>query len=119
MSVCYVMFACYVCTICLSQTSDRWRSYNRVWMIDVRDSFFQADPFSFTPSPSPGSLYSKSFFYIFTGVESRTIGQCGWNGGWIKVCFGDKVYIVYRLVYVFHNISVRLSLSFSLLRMDI
>ena len=70
-------------------------------MIDVRDSFFQIDPFSFTPAPIKSSQYSPPFFYIFTGVESRTIGQCGWNGGWIKDCFGDQVSKYLLILYIF------------------
>jgi hypothetical protein len=30
-------------------------------------------------------------FYAFNGVETRTIGQCGWNSGWVKACFGADV----------------------------
>jgi len=59
--------------------------YGRVLMMDVRDSYFQSDPFSLMPPPS------KSTFYAFNGVESITIGQCGWNGGWVKDCFGDSM----------------------------
>lgn len=55
-------------------------------MIDVRDSFFQSDPFAFiAPSPAPGSLH------VFNGVESFPIKECGWNSGWIKDCFGPQV----------------------------
>jgi hypothetical protein len=58
--------------------------YRRVWMIDVRDSFFQADPFAFVP-PSATSLH------VFSGVESFPIKECGWNSGWINDCFGPAV----------------------------
>ena len=34
-------------------------------------------------------LTSQQIFYGFNGVESRTIGECGWNGGWIRDCFGE------------------------------
>jgi hypothetical protein len=60
-------------------------------MIDVRDSFFQENPFSFAPSGDTETSHSPPFFYIFTGVESRSIGACGWNGGWVKDCFGPEV----------------------------
>ena len=53
-------------------------------MIDVRDSMFQADPFAMI-------AHEKSAFYTFKGVEDKTITQCGWNGGWIKDCFGQVV----------------------------
>lgn len=71
-------------------------------MIDVRDSMFQDNPFVFTPAlvkdVSGGTMdddyKSPSFFYAFKGVESRSIEQCGWNGGWIKDCFGQQVSII-------------------------
>jgi hypothetical protein len=64
---------------------DKYRIiYKRVWMIDVRDSYFQNDPFSFV-NPHISS------FHVFHGVESITISQCGWNGGWVKDCFGNEM----------------------------
>ena len=56
-------------------------NYDGVLFADVRDTAFQKDPFD-------GTISDK--FYAVHGVESRTIGQCGWNGGWIKDCFGEK-----------------------------
>lgn len=69
--------------------------YQRVWMIDVRDSFFQSDPFSFvteqrTASSSGGSSNGAGL-HVFSGVESFPIKECGWNSGWIKDCFGAQV----------------------------
>jgi len=49
--------------------------YAKVVMADVRDTCFQKDPFA---------SFGRGFF-TFNGVESRTIGECGWNGGWVKV----------------------------------
>jgi hypothetical protein len=46
-------------------------------MIDVRDSYFQADPFSVIPEDG-------SHFYAYKGVESKTIENDGWNGGWVS-----------------------------------
>ena len=47
-------------------------------LADVRDSMFQKDPFAeFTTG-----------FFAFHGVESRTIKDCGWNGGWV---YGSEV----------------------------
>ena len=58
--------------------------YERVWLIDVRDSYFQRDPFEMLP-------VGESALYTFNGVESITLGQCGWNSGWVKDCFGQAV----------------------------
>lgn len=58
--------------------------YRRVWLIDVRDSYFQSDPFEMLPA-------GESALYTFNGVESITLGQCGWNSGWVKDCFGQAV----------------------------
>lgn len=58
--------------------------YNRVWMVDVRDTYFQADPFTFVDIKSPS-------FHIFHGQEAFPISQCGWNSGWIKDCFGQAM----------------------------
>jgi hypothetical protein len=59
--------------------------YSKVLLIDVRDSFFQSNPFQIIPNET------RSVIYVFKGVESVSIGGCGWNGGWVKDCFGDKI----------------------------
>lgn len=58
--------------------------YGRVWMADVRDTYFQRNPFDMLP-------VGEKAFYAFHGVETMTISQCGWNGGWVKDCLGDEV----------------------------
>ena len=52
-------------------------------MIDVRDSFFQSDPFEMIP-------LGTSAFYAFENLD-LTIEQCGWNGPWVSDCFGMEV----------------------------
>ena len=37
--------------------------------------------------PFGAMLTTQQIFYGFNGVESRTIGECGWNGGWIQRLF--------------------------------
>jgi hypothetical protein len=59
--------------------------YSKVLLIDVRDSFFQSNPFHIIPSEV------RSVLYVFKGVESVSIGGCGWNGRWVRDCFGDKI----------------------------
>lgn len=54
-----------------------------VLMADVRDTAFQSDPFELLGDAR------EDVFYSFHGVETKTIGECGWNGGWIKDCFGE------------------------------
>jgi len=63
----------------LDEHGDRYR---KVLLADVRDTAFQLDPFG---------TFSHKGFYAFNGVESRTIGECGWNGGWVKDCFGKEM----------------------------
>ena len=46
-------------------------------MMDIRDCFFQGDPFSIIPTEG-------SNFYVFKGVEHVTIENDGWNGGWVS-----------------------------------
>jgi len=65
-------------------TTTTTNSTPAVLLIDVRDSYFQRDPFSYLTS----TTRSTPFLHVFTGVESITIQNCGWNGGWVKDCFG-------------------------------
>ena len=65
------------------ESPDVREKYGRVWMADVRDTYFQSDPFEMLPRGEQG-------FLAFTGVDI-TIGSCGWNGGWVKDCFGESM----------------------------
>jgi hypothetical protein len=58
---------------------------HNVILCDVRDMVFQADPFGIVEVDKPG-------LYVFNGVESITIGNDGWNGPWIKDCWGGDIY---------------------------
>ena len=49
-------------------------------MLDVRDTFFQRDPFQFIKEDK------EHDFHAFK--ERMTIKDCGWNSGWVKDCFG-------------------------------
>mmetsp|Transcript_21615 Transcript_21615/g.30983 ORF Transcript_21615/g.30983 Transcript_21615/m.30983 type:complete len:498 (+) Transcript_21615:3-1496(+) len=64
--------------------SDHGTKYNRIWMLDVRDTYFQSDPFEFM-SPTDKNLN------VFQGVESMKISQCGWNSAWVSDCFGKEI----------------------------
>ena len=61
------------------------KKYSKVLLIDVRDSYFQSDPFKIIPDGVVNA------FYVFKGVESVSIAACGWNGGWVRDCFGENV----------------------------
>lgn len=49
----------------------------------MRDMAFQSDPFE---------IVSDEGLYVFNGVETMTIGKDGWNGGWVKDCFGQEIF---------------------------
>jgi len=57
-------------------------THRRVWMIDVRDSYFQKDPFEFV------SLSGEPSFHVFNGVEHIPLSECSWNAGWVRDCYG-------------------------------
>ena len=65
--------------------AEKRAQYARMWMIDVRDSFFQADPFDMLPIGQRG-------FLAFKGVEDKRIRACGWNGKWVQDCFSENTY---------------------------
>ena len=85
------MLCCWTFSL---QEQKAGEQYRRIWMIDVRDSFFQSDPFAFMPllqQEQGGDKSAASHFHVFTGVESFPIKECGWNSGWVKDCFGSAV----------------------------
>ena len=65
--------------------------------MDVRDSYFQKNPFIYSvPSVSSSSSSlnndkQDSFFHVYEGVDTITISECGWNGGWVRDCFGKDI----------------------------
>ena len=67
----------------LKQSKNR---FQRLLFLDIRDSYFQKDPFLLLPNEA-----ASRFFYAFTGVESITIKECGWNSGWVKDCFNQDI----------------------------
>lgn len=62
---------------------NQYMKYSQILLIDVRDSYFQLNPF-------PSSSFD-SYLNVYEGVSSVTISQCGWNSGWIKDCFGKDI----------------------------
>jgi hypothetical protein len=59
--------------------------YKRVLLADVRDTYFQQNPFTtIFPSGDDGD----SGLYVFS--EDNEISTCSWNSGWIRDCFGNS-----------------------------
>ena len=71
---------------------ERQGKFGRIWMVDVRDTTFQVDPFGEETYLYPTDKGSSDgeILNVFAGVESIPISQCGWNSGWIRDCFGTK-----------------------------
>ena len=63
----------------------RQSKFNRVMVIDVRDSYFQSDPFAHFDPHLRGSA-----FYVYQD-SNVNIKDCGWNSNWVKDCFGNDV----------------------------
>lgn len=63
--------------------------YQRVVLADVRDSYFQSNPFTaIFPAISEGKVNTiPSSLYVFS--EDSALSTCGWNSGWIRDCFGN------------------------------
>lgn len=67
----------------------KWLSsyINNIMVVDVRDTLFQRDPFTFCKTKS--SCENR----IITGSEgSNTIESCSWNTKWVKACFSDNLF---------------------------
>ena len=71
---------------------ERQGKFGRIWMVDVRDTTFQIDPFGEETHLFPKGKGSsgREILNVFAGVENVPIGRCGWNSGWIRDCFGAK-----------------------------
>ncbi len=80
-------------------------SFDRVLSLDVRDSAFQTDPFDLFnfQQPHQTSVSSMNQFAVnamidhdklFLFGENRfiAISTCNWNSGWIKDCFGERIF---------------------------
>jgi hypothetical protein len=78
--------------------------FDRVLALDVRDSAFQTDPFElfhFQQLSSQGLIplnvsmsrhedHDKMF--VFGENRFIAISSCAWNSGWIRDCFGERIY---------------------------
>jgi hypothetical protein len=56
--------------------------YSHVLLTDVRDVFFQADPF--LPAP-------ETELEFFLEDDSRRVGNCSFNSTWVRMAFGEQV----------------------------
>jgi hypothetical protein len=61
---------------------ERRRNYDRVFLTDCRDVYFQAAPFSWNPPKG---------VHFFLEEETNRIGQCPHNSRWIRSQFGQSV----------------------------
>jgi hypothetical protein len=78
-----------------------------VLLVDVRDTYFQLDPFAAIPllqgrqgphrnapaNPStakPTSQTAHTDVFLSWYEQTGTIGGCSWNSGWVRDCFGRK-----------------------------
>ena len=94
----------------IRQSSEKGVFWDAILMADVRDTAFQMDPFATIIYDQPVTqqvLYDTkdityfdydsiqytptTGFYTFNGVEDKKIIDCGWNGGWVKSCFGQDM----------------------------
>jgi hypothetical protein len=64
--------------------------YARVLAADVRDTAFQADPFE-KVLPFPAKKGEEEALVVFGDDPTKAIGECAWNGGWVKSCYGQEV----------------------------
>jgi len=62
------------------------RAYRAVLLADVRDTAFQADPFSIIDERGDGFFASSEDM----DVPKRKIRDCGWNSGWISSCYPES-----------------------------
>ena len=95
--------------------------YTYVLFADVRDTYFQSNPFSLLPPKYPihtttiatattsttsnnithkahnsnsnnnNLVYNSKSIYVFEESTDLTLAQCGWNGKWVSDCFGQAV----------------------------
>eukprot|EP01031_Cornospumella_fuschlensis_P030890 gene30890-37328_t len=83
----------------LSQPKTFMSLFTKIIALDVRDSVFQSDPFLLLPEEDPKSHNPPLVFdfrhsrrhslFVFAEDASLPLGQCGWNSGWVRDCFGD------------------------------
>ena len=94
--------------------------YTYVLFADVRDTYFQSNPFLLLPpkylihtttiattttsttsnnnthkahnsNSNNNFMYNNKSIYVFEESTDLTLAQCGWNGKWVSDCFGQAV----------------------------
>ena len=64
--------------------------FDKILTIDVRDTVFQSDPFLLIPQTAINNTHGE---IITMGENTQSsIGTCKWNSGWIKDCFGERIF---------------------------
>lgn len=85
-----------------SYLSSHQDQYRRVLTADVRDTYFQANPFPLIFHNKEREEKSESneeeleeeeeeAFWVFEDDPNKMISDCYWNSGWIHACFGMEV----------------------------
>jgi hypothetical protein len=72
--------------------------YRRILLTDVRDVFFQRDPFDF-----PGLTWGVS---CFLEDDSMSIRQCSWTSDWIRYGYGKKALEEMRNLPIFCSATI-------------
>lgn len=77
--------------------------FDKVIVLDVRDTAFQDDPFTLLPALQgqyadlihstaiPEDQHILHTLYVTGEDEGLPIAQCGWNSAWIRDCFSDEI----------------------------
>lgn len=64
---------------------NRYKRFERIWMLDVRDTVFQSNPFAVFDNEAES-------FHVFQEDGEMLIEQCGWNSKWISDCFHHTIF---------------------------
>ena len=69
--------------------SRQYEANSRILILDVRDSFFQSNPFDFEQSTIAASC---SLDLFEENREAVNIGSSSYNSKWVKTAYGNKIY---------------------------
>mmetsp|Transcript_22114 Transcript_22114/g.28637 ORF Transcript_22114/g.28637 Transcript_22114/m.28637 type:complete len:279 (-) Transcript_22114:24-860(-) len=67
--------------------ASQYSQNSKVMILDYRDTFFQADPFV-----TAGPLSNYDLILVAEHYPFKQIGNCPFNGGWIRNCWGRETF---------------------------